>query len=158
MWAFDIQTLRLHQRRDVSSLLWQSNLQCLLAAPHCRVHTILHQVGGATGRINSSHPNLQNLPMHDPRAVMIRAAFNVPAPGYVLVSADYSQVELRVLAALSGDEALQEALKGDVHSSTARILLGKGPQVKLKVSWSVNSSHTAWNCMCCIQSLLQPMT
>lgn len=95
----------------------------------CRVHTILHQVGGATGRINSSHPNLQNLPMHDPRAADIRRAFNCPSEGHVLVSADYSQVELRVLAALCGDQALQEALKGDVHSATARVLLQKGPEV-----------------------------
>lgn len=67
--------------------------------------------------------------MHDPRAVEIRQAFNVPREGHVLVSADYSQVELRVLAALSGDSALQEALKGDVHSATARVLLNKSLNV-----------------------------
>lgn len=59
-----------------------------------RVHTTLAQVGGATGRINSANPNLQNIPVHvqGRHAAAFRAAFNRPAPGYVLVSADYSQV------------------------------------------------------------------
>jgi DNA polymerase-1 len=59
-----------------------------------RLHTTLVQVGGATGRINSVNPNLQNIPVHvhSKHAAAFRAAFNRPAPGYVLVSADYSQV------------------------------------------------------------------
>ncbi|WIA08725.1 hypothetical protein OEZ85_008149 [Tetradesmus obliquus] len=102
------------------------------ADPHSgRVHTTLVQVGGATGRINSANPNLQNIPVHvqGRHASAFRAAFNRPAPGYVLVSADYSQVELRVVAALAQEQALQQAFAEgrDVHEATARVLLDRQP-------------------------------
>jgi DNA polymerase-1 len=86
-----------------------------------RVHTIFDQTGAATGRISSSHPNLQNIPMRTERGRRIRRAF-VAAPGCVLVGADYSQIELRVMAHLSGDPALIAAFESgdDVHDRTAR--------------------------------------
>jgi DNA polymerase I len=86
-----------------------------------RVHTLFEQSGAATGRLSSSHPNLQNIPMRAERGRRIRRAF-VPAPGHVLVSADYSQIELRVMAHLSGDPNLIEAFASgeDIHASTAR--------------------------------------
>jgi DNA polymerase-1 len=88
-----------------------------------RIHTTFHQAVAATGRLSSSDPNLQNIPIKGPMGPRIRAAF-VPEPGYTLLSADYSQIELRILAHLSGDERLLEAFRtdGDVHTDTARTL------------------------------------
>jgi DNA polymerase-1 len=86
-----------------------------------RIHTTFEQTGAATGRLASSDPNLQNIPMRTPQGRAIRRAF-VAAPGNVLVGADYSQIELRVMAHLSGDPALREAFASgeDIHASTAR--------------------------------------
>jgi DNA polymerase-1 len=88
-----------------------------------RIHTTFHQAVAATGRLSSSDPNLQNIPIKGPMGPRIRAAF-VPEPGFTLLSADYSQIELRILAHLSGDERLIEAFRtdGDVHTDTARTL------------------------------------
>ena len=99
--------------------------------PHCvspedgRVHTTFQQALTETGRLSSDNPNLQNVPVRTERGKPIRAAF-VPEPGCVLVSADYSQVELRVMASLSGDEALLEAFgRGeDIHAATASRVFG----------------------------------
>ena len=90
-----------------------------------RVHTTFHQAGAATGRLSSSDPNLQNIPMRSPQGRAIRRAFVAP-PGRLLVSADYSQIELRIMAHLSGDPALIEAFTAgeDVHASTARRVFG----------------------------------
>ncbi|MFM7232764.1 MAG: DNA polymerase I [bacterium] len=86
-----------------------------------RVHTTFEQTGAATGRLSSLDPNLQNIPMRTPQGRAIRRAF-VAAPGCVLVGADYSQIELRVLAHLSEDPHLVEAFTAgeDVHAATAR--------------------------------------
>jgi DNA polymerase-1 len=86
-----------------------------------RVHTTFDQAGAATGRLASFDPNLQNIPMRTPQGRAIRRAF-VAAPGCVLVGADYSQIELRVLAHLSGDTNLVEAFVAgeDIHAATAR--------------------------------------
>ncbi len=86
-----------------------------------RVHTTFDQTGAATGRLASYDPNLQNIPMRTPQGRAIRRAF-VAAPGCVLVGADYSQIELRVMAHLSEDAGLLEAFATgeDVHASTAR--------------------------------------
>jgi DNA polymerase-1 len=90
-----------------------------------RVHTTFDQTGAATGRLSSSNPNLQNIPMRTPQGRAIRHAF-VAAPGSALVGADYSQIELRVMAHLSGDPQLIAAFEGgeDVHASTARRIFG----------------------------------
>jgi DNA polymerase-1 len=85
-----------------------------------RIHTSYSQTAAATGRLASSDPNLQNIPIRSPEGRAIREAF-VPDPGHVFLSADYSQVELRLLAHLSGDEALIDAFRqgADVHRITA---------------------------------------
>lgn len=90
-----------------------------------RIHTTFHQTGAATGRLSSSDPNLQNIPVRTPRGERIRSCF-VPGPGCRMVVADYSQIELRLLAHLSGDQAFVEAFKrgGDIHRETAAILFG----------------------------------
>ena len=90
-----------------------------------RVHTTYHQTGAATGRLSSSDPNLQNIPMRTPQGRAIRRAFVAP-PGGVLVGADYSQIELRVMAHLSGDPMLIEAFASgeDIHAATARRIFG----------------------------------
>jgi DNA polymerase-1 len=90
-----------------------------------RVHTTFHQTVAATGRLSSSDPNLQNIPFRTPQGRAIRRAFVAPA-GALLVGADYSQIELRVMAHLSEDPALIEAFQSgeDVHASTARRVFG----------------------------------
>ncbi len=94
-----------------------------------RIHTTFHQTGTATGRLSSSDPNLQNIPVRTPRGERIRSCF-VPSPGCCMVVADYSQIELRLLAHLSRDEVLIEAFRrgGDIHRETAAILFGVPPE------------------------------
>lgn len=90
-----------------------------------RLHTTFNQAVAATGRLSSSDPNLQNIPIRTAAGREIRGAF-VAEPGFLLISADYSQIELRVLAHLSGDEALTEAFRRgeDVHDRTAERVFG----------------------------------
>ncbi|MBM5814227.1 MAG: DNA polymerase I, partial [Cyanobacteria bacterium M_DeepCast_100m_m1_067] len=91
-----------------------------------RVHTDFNQAVTATGRLSSSNPNLQNIPIRTTFSRRIRKAF-LPEAGWSLISADYSQIELRILAHLSGEEVLVEAYRSgdDVHALTARLLLEK---------------------------------
>ncbi|MSO31110.1 MAG: DNA polymerase I [Acidobacteria bacterium] len=91
-----------------------------------RVHTSFNQAVAATGRLSSSDPNLQNIPIRTELGRQIRRAF-VAAPGNVLISADYSQIELRVLAHLAEEEALIEAFRGgeDIHDRTALKVFGE---------------------------------
>jgi DNA polymerase-1 len=91
-----------------------------------RVHTTFNQAVAATGRLSSSDPNLQNIPIRTALGREIRAAF-AAEPGFQLVSADYSQIELRVLAHLSKDAALVEAFQTgvDIHDRTAERVFGK---------------------------------
>ncbi len=91
-----------------------------------RVHTDFNQAVTATGRLSSSNPNLQNIPVRTAFSRRIRQAF-LPQEGWRLLSADYSQIELRILAHLSGEEQLIEAYRtgDDVHALTARLLLDK---------------------------------
>ena len=86
-----------------------------------RVHTIFNQAVAATGRLSSNHPNLQNIPIRTERGQLVRKAFIPRDEEHVLLAADYSQIELRVIASLSDDKVMQEAFqKGeDIHASTA---------------------------------------
>jgi len=90
-----------------------------------RLHTSFHQAAASTGRLSSSNPNLQNIPVRADLGRKIRGAF-VAEDGWRFVSADYSQVELRILAHLSGDERLAEAFSAgeDIHRRTAAAVLG----------------------------------
>jgi len=90
-----------------------------------RIHTSYNQTVASTGRLSSSEPNLQNIPARGPWGVRFRRAF-VPDKGHVLLAADYSQIELRVLAHLSEDKALLETFleDRDVHEETARLVFG----------------------------------
>ncbi len=92
-----------------------------------RVHTSFTQAVAATGRLSSSEPNLQNIPIRTEYGRQIRRAF-VPAAGNVFLSADYSQIDLRVLAHVSGDPALVAAFRRgeDIHAATARDIFGLG--------------------------------
>jgi DNA polymerase-1 len=93
-----------------------------------RLHTRFSQTGTATGRLSSSNPNLQNIPVRTELGREIRAAF-VAAPGHLLLSADYSQIELRILAHLSEDPILVEAFRRgeDIHSRTAQEVFDVAP-------------------------------
>ena len=90
-----------------------------------RVHTSYHQAVAATGRLSSADPNLQNIPIRTPEGRRIRQAFVAP-PGQVLMAADYSQIELRIMAHLSGDKGLLEAFaqERDIHQATAAEVFG----------------------------------
>jgi len=93
-----------------------------------RVHTSYHQAVAATGRLSSSDPNLQNIPIRSDAGRRIRRAF-VPEPGWRMLAADYSQIELRIMAHLSGDEGLLAAFAAgaDIHRATAAEILGLTP-------------------------------
>ncbi len=99
---------------------------------HCtnRLHTTFNQTGAVTGRLSSTNPNLQNIPIRTELGREIRAAF-VAEPGNVLLSADYSQIELRLLAHFSQDELLVEAFRrgDDIHSLTASQVFGVPPMM-----------------------------
>jgi DNA polymerase I len=90
-----------------------------------RVHTTLNQAVTATGRLSSTSPNLQNIPIRSELGRRIRAAF-VPSPGHLLMSADYSQIELRLFAHITGDAVMTEAFNHgeDIHARTARAVFG----------------------------------
>jgi DNA polymerase-1 len=90
-----------------------------------RVHTSYHQAVAATGRLSSMEPNLQNIPIRTPEGRRIRQAFVAP-PGWCIVAADYSQIELRIMAHLSGDEGLLNAFaeERDIHQATAADVFG----------------------------------
>lgn len=91
-----------------------------------RIHTTYRQTVAATGRLSSDNPNLQNIPIRSERGKKIREAFIAGSDEFTLLAADYSQVELRIIAALSGDETMIEAFKNghDIHASTAAKVFG----------------------------------
>ena len=91
-----------------------------------RIHTTYNQVGAATGRLSSTNPNLQNIPIRGDLGRQIRRAFVPGDDNRLLLVADYSQIELRILAHLSGDEALAEAFatEADIHAATAAMVFG----------------------------------
>ena len=98
-----------------------------------RLHTTINQTVAATGRLSTSSPNLQAIPIRTELGREIRSAF-VAEPGHRLLSADYSQIELRILAHVSGEPQLREAfLRGeDIHTATAAEVLGKDPATLTK--------------------------
>jgi DNA polymerase-1 len=103
-------------------------LPALIRPDTGRLHTTFNQAGAATGRLSSSNPNLQNIPIRTDLGREIRAAF-VPREGWQLLVADYSQIELRLLAHFSGDPVLAEAFRNgeDIHTRTAAEVFGVGP-------------------------------
>lgn len=111
--------------------------------PDGRIHTTLNQNVTATGRISSTEPNLQNIPVRTEQGRQIRRAF-ISSPGCVLVGADYSQIELRVLAHMSGDETLRDAFisGGDIHARTAAEVFGVAQE---EVSKEMRSAAKAVN-------------
>ncbi len=100
-----------------------------LMAADGRLHTTFHQAVAATGRLSSSDPNLQNIPIRTPLGRRIRRAFVAGGEDLTLVAADYSQIELRILAHVSGDEHLRDAFArgADLHRETAALVLHKDP-------------------------------
>ena len=92
-----------------------------------RVHTSYDTLGAATGRMSSNDPNLQNIPAGDPLSDRIKCAFQPQQSGWSYVVADYSQIELRILACLSGDETMLDVFRDgrDLHQETAKAILGK---------------------------------
>jgi DNA polymerase-1 len=121
----------LFTHRELSKLLstYVEALPALVDPTTGRVHTTYHQTVTATGRLSSSDPNLQNIPVTEPWGPAIRRAF-VAEEGWRLLSLDYSQFELRVAAALSGDRNLQKAfrLKRDIHAATGAEIFGVAPE------------------------------
>ncbi len=116
------------EQRTLSKLVstYVDALPLLVEKETGRVHTDFNQAVTATGRLSSSNPNLQNIPIRTEFSKRIRKAF-LPQENWKLISADYSQIELRILAHLSGEAILQDAYKNneDVHTLTAKILLEK---------------------------------
>ncbi|HCC47829.1 MAG TPA: DNA polymerase I [Elusimicrobia bacterium] len=117
--------------REISKLK-SSFVDNLLAAagPDGRLHTTFDQLGTATGRFSSSKPNLQNIPVRSEAGLLVRKCF-VARDGFTLLSADYSQIDLRVLAHLSGDANLTEAFRNgeDIHLRTAAEIFHCAPQL-----------------------------
>jgi DNA polymerase I len=119
---------KLLQYREVSKLksTYVDALPALVDPATGRLHTTLHQLGAATGRLSSSDPNLQNIPVRSEVGRAIRRAFLPATPGNLLVAADYSQIELRLFAHMSQDEQFIAAFKrgDDIHAFTARAVFG----------------------------------
>ena len=127
---------RLLEYREVSKLksTYVDALPGFVNRTTGRIHCSFSQAVAATGRLSSSEPNLQNIPVRTERGRRLRAAFVPREPDehgrWVLLAADYSQVELRILAHLSGDEKLAEAFREgrDIHASTASVVFGVDPE------------------------------
>jgi DNA polymerase-1 len=119
--------------REISKLksTYVDALPRLIHADTGRLHTSFSQTGTATGRLSSSDPNLQNIPVRTELGRQIRAEF-VASPGNTLLSADYSQIELRILAHFSQDAVLVDAFRTgqDIHSRTAQEVFGVGPMAQ----------------------------
>ncbi len=121
---------RLIDYREIQKMQ-STYIEGLLSAaggPEDRVHTSFNQAVAATGRLSSSNPNLQNIPVRTDLGRRIRRCF-IPKDGHLLLSADYSQIDLRMLAHISGDEALCRAFREgeDIHSATACEIFGTRP-------------------------------
>ena len=124
---------KIMEYREVAKLksTYVDALPKLIHRETSRLHTSFSQTVAATGRLSSSDPNLQNIPIRSELGRQIRAAF-VAEPGKILVAADYSQIELRVMAHFSGDTVLIEAFRSgeDIHARTAQEVFGVGPMAQ----------------------------
>lgn len=120
----------LMEYRGLSKLksTYTDKLPEMINAATSRIHTSYHQAVTATGRLSSSDPNLQNIPIRSPEGRRVRQAFIAPA-GYKILAADYSQIELRIMAHLSQDRGLLDAFAQgrDIHQATAAEVFGLGP-------------------------------
>lgn len=134
------------EHRELSKLLntYVFVLPQLIKKSTGRIHTCYNQIGTATGRLSSTDPNLQNIPVRTDWGKRVRAAFTAASEKEVLTSADYSQIELRVLAHLSEDPGMHAAFKSglDIHRETAAKILGKRPD---EVTAAERSSAKAIN-------------
>ena len=123
------------QYRNLAKLTstYVEKLAGLAAKDNGRIHSSFNQCGTATGRLSSAKPNLQNIPIRTPEGRRIRQAF-IARKGSLLLSGDYSQIDLRVLAHFSGDEALVEAFRHgeDIHRKTAAEIFNVSPQLVTK--------------------------
>jgi len=128
--GFDLPRIIL-EHRGLSKLksTYTDKLPAMVSPVTGRVHTSYHQAVAATGRLSSSDPNLQNIPIRSEDGRRIRRAF-VPEPGHRMLAADYSQIELRIMAHLSGDERLLAAFAAglDIHRATAAEVWGLAPE------------------------------
>jgi DNA polymerase-1 len=115
-----------HRRYAKLKSTYVDALPALVDPTTGRIHTTFNQTVTATGRLSSSDPNLQNIPIRTAEGMQIRAAFLPGAPGWRFVAADYSQIELRILAHLSGDAAMRAAFTAgeDIHARTAAAVCG----------------------------------
>ncbi len=118
--------------RQVSKLksTYADSLPNLIEPATGRIHTSFNQTAASTGRLSSNDPNLQNIPIRTEMGKEIRKAFVPRDKDHVILSADYSQIELRIMAAICGDEALQKAFKNgeDIHKSTAALVFMVPPE------------------------------
>jgi len=119
------------EHRELSKLLgtYILTLPQLVKQSTGRIHTQFNQIGAATGRLSSNDPNLQNIPIRTPLGKKVRKAFSAASPGCTIISADYSQVELRVMAHLANDPNMLAAFRSgaDIHRETASKMLGRDP-------------------------------
>ncbi len=122
-----IELILRHRRLSKLKSTYVDELPALVNPETGRVHTDYNQLGAATGRLSSNSPNLQNIPTRTEEGREVRRGF-IAAPGHVLIAADYSQIELRVLAHMTGDPNLiQTFIEGrDIHAATASRLFGIG--------------------------------
>ncbi|MFM9197689.1 MAG: DNA polymerase, partial [Planctomycetia bacterium] len=118
-----------HRKYAKLKSTYVDSLPTLVEPTTGRIHTSFNQTVTATGRLSSSDPNLQNIPIRTVEGQQIRAAFLPREPGWRFIAADYSQIELRILAHLSGDEAMRRAFAAgeDIHASTAAAVFGVEP-------------------------------
>ena len=123
---------RIVEHRTLAKLksTYADSLPTLINSTTVRIHTSFNQLVAATGRLSSSNPNVQNIPVRTELGRRIRAAF-VPEPGWQFLAADYSQIELRILAHVSGEESLIEAFRRgeDIHRRTASEVFGVALEV-----------------------------